>query len=70
MKTLVFHWPGSSWPPTSDSENLHVIEGTQPSALNYGVAGLDRGFLFFFDSSKLNSQTCGPNFPIQTDLYM
>ena len=21
-KTLVFHWPGSSWPPTSDSENL------------------------------------------------
>lgn len=51
MKTLVFHWPGSSWPPTSDSENLHVIEGTQPSALNYGVAGLDRGFLFFFDSS-------------------
>ena len=29
-KTLVFHWPGSSWPPTSDSENLFVIDGTSP----------------------------------------
>ena len=26
LKTLVFHWPGSSWPPTSDSEYLHVVE--------------------------------------------
>ena len=25
-KTLVFHWPGSSWPPTSDSENLYVVD--------------------------------------------
>lgn len=30
MKTLVWHWPGSSWPPTSESPNLHVVEGTQP----------------------------------------
>lgn len=29
-KTLVFHWPGSSWPPTSDSENLMVVDGSSP----------------------------------------
>lgn len=37
-KTLVWHWPGSSWPPTSDSENLHVVDGTQPAAINMGNA--------------------------------
>ena len=29
MKTLVWHWPGSSWPPTSDSLELSVVDGTQ-----------------------------------------
>ncbi len=38
MKTLVWHWPGSSWPPTSDNPNLHVIDGSQPAAVNAGVA--------------------------------
>ena len=40
-KTLVWHWPGSSWPPTSDSPNLHVVEGTQPTLINLGVANVD-----------------------------
>ena len=40
-KTLVWHWPGSSWPPTSDSENLSVVDGTQPAAVNMGVAVVD-----------------------------
>lgn len=40
-KTLVWHWPGSSWPPSSDSPNLHVVEGTQPGAINMGVANVD-----------------------------
>ena len=40
-KTLVWHWPGSSWPPTSDNPNLHVVEGTQPGSVNMGVAGID-----------------------------
>lgn len=40
-KTLVWHWPGSSWPPTSKSENLHVVDGTQPNTINAGCAGLD-----------------------------
>lgn len=42
-KTLVFHWPGSSWPPTSDSPNLHVIDGTQPSNINVAVGTADWG---------------------------
>ena len=41
MKTLVWHWPGSSWPPTSDSPNLHVVDGTQPAAPNSGVARIE-----------------------------
>ena len=44
-KTLVWHWPGSSWPPTSDSPNLHVVDGTQPAAVNMGVATLDMDFV-------------------------
>lgn len=40
-KTLVWHWPGSSWPPTSDSPNLHVVEGTQPQTINTGIANAD-----------------------------
>ena len=42
-KTLVFHWPGSSWPPTSDSPNLHVIDGTQPSNINIAVGTAEWG---------------------------
>ncbi|BAE82739.1 alkaline phosphatase family protein [Desulfitobacterium hafniense] len=40
-KTLVWHWPGSSWPPTSDSPNLHVVDGTQPESVNMAVACID-----------------------------
>lgn len=42
-KTLIFHWPGSSWPPTSDSPNLHVIDGTQPSNINIAVGTAEWG---------------------------
>lgn len=40
-KTLVWHWPGSAWPPTSDSENLYVVDGTTPGALGFGYATRD-----------------------------
>jgi len=39
--TLVWHWPGSSWPPTTNDEHLSVVEGTQPNAINAGVAEVD-----------------------------
>lgn len=40
-KTLVWHWPGSSWPPTSDNPNLYVVDGTQPGGINCGIAEVD-----------------------------
>ncbi len=32
-KTLVWHWPGSSWPPSSDSKNLYVVDGLTPACI-------------------------------------
>mgnify|MGYP000937546467 CR=1 FL=1 len=46
MKTLVWHWPGSSWPPTSDSENLHVVDGTSPGAVGMSTSQVEGEFLF------------------------
>ena len=37
-KTLVWHWPGSSWPPTSDNPNLSVVHCTQPVGINCVIA--------------------------------
>lgn len=41
LDTLVWHWPGSAWPPSSNSEHLAVVDGTQPGAVNMGVAAVD-----------------------------
>ncbi len=46
LKTLVWHWPGSSWPPTSDNALLYVMDGTQPSSPGSGTMGVDSSFLF------------------------
>lgn len=40
-RTLVWHWPGSSWPPSLDSEYLHVVDGTSPPIIQYGNAIVD-----------------------------
>lgn len=32
-KTLVMHWPGGSFPPTCNSENLYTIDGSSPGAV-------------------------------------
>ena len=40
-KTLVWQWPGSSWPPSCESENLYVVDGTQPATVNYSIANID-----------------------------
>ena len=45
LKTLVFHWPGSSWPPTSNSENLYVVDGTNPEGVNMGNAQVEDEYL-------------------------
>jgi len=41
LKTLVWHWPGSSWPPSSHHPLLHVVDGTQPGSVNMGIAQMD-----------------------------
>lgn len=48
-KTLVWHWPGSSWPPTSDSPNLNVVDGTQPEGVNCGTAEIEKDFILVAD---------------------
>ena len=50
-KTLVWHWPGSAWPPSSDSPNLHVVDGTQPSNINIAVAVKDWEQLIFANTN-------------------
>lgn len=40
-KALAWHWVGCSWPPTSDSPNLHVVDGTQPTGVNIGIGEVD-----------------------------
>ena len=40
-KTMVWHWPGNSWPPTSESPNLMVVDGLQPTSINTIVSKID-----------------------------
>lgn len=49
FKTLVWHWPGSSWPPSSSSENLHVVDGTQPEGVNCGTGVVEKEFILVAD---------------------
>lgn len=44
-KTLVFHWPGSSWPPSSSSENLYVVDGSSPGGVGMSMAQVEGDFL-------------------------
>lgn len=44
-KTLVWHWPGSSWPPTSESPNLYVVDGTSPGSIGMGNCQIETEFL-------------------------
>ena len=44
-KTLVWHWPGSSWPPSSDSPNLMVVDGTSPGSVGMAVAQVEMELL-------------------------
>lgn len=44
-KTLVWHWPGSSWPPTSNSENLLVVDGSSPGSVGMSNCQKESDFL-------------------------
>lgn len=45
LKTLVWHWPGSSWPPSSESENLYVVDGSTPGTIGQGICAVDTEFI-------------------------
>lgn len=44
-KTLVWHWPGAAWPPTSDSENLMVVDGTSPGSVGMSANQVGRDYI-------------------------
>ena len=44
-KTLVWHWPGSSWPPSSDSPNLMVVDGTSPGSVGMATSQIEMEYL-------------------------
>lgn len=44
-KTLVWHWPGSSWPPSSDNPNLHVVDGSSPGSVSMGGGQVETEFI-------------------------
>ena len=50
IKTAVFHWPGNAWPPTSDSENLYVCDGSTPGGLGMGAATIADEFIVVADA--------------------
>ncbi len=40
-KTLVWHWPGCAWPPTSQNPNLYVVDGTSPGSVGMSFGQFD-----------------------------
>lgn len=44
-KTLVMHWPGSSWPPSSNSDNLFVIDGTNPEGISMATGEIEEEYI-------------------------
>ncbi len=63
-KTLVWHWPGSSWPPTSDNPNLHVVDGIQPASIGTGNAVGDWERLVVADT-KFDGVVVKPRIQVQ-----
>ena len=45
-KTLVWHWPGCSWPPTTDNPNLSVVDGVAPGVVGANSATRDEECIF------------------------
>ncbi len=60
-KTLVWHWPGSAWPPSSANPNLHVVDGAQPAAVQMSAANVDTE-KFLVASEKMTKVIYRPKF--------
>jgi len=53
-KTLVWHWPGGSWPPTIDNPNLMMVDGSSPGSV--GMVYASRDFDTVFIASEKASE--------------
>lgn len=60
IKTVIMHWPGNAWPPTSDNENLYVCDGSTPGCLGMGMATLANEFMVVADT-KIENVTFAPS---------
>ncbi len=50
------HWPGGAWPPTSDREELFVIDGSAPGSVGSAAMQVDTE-LFVGASEKFETAT-------------
>ncbi len=60
----MFHWPGSSWPPTSDNENLLVVDGTSPGSVGMATSQVESEFLVGA-SEEIKKLTFVPKAPME-----
>ena len=65
-KTLVWHWPGSAWPPTSDSPNLMVIDGTSPGSVGMATSQVEMEYLVGA-SESIQEVNFIPKAPMEAD---
>lgn len=63
-KTLVFHWPGSAWPPTSDNPNLMVVDGSAPGVVGQSTCIIEQELLLG-GSEKFEVLKFMPKAPIE-----
>ncbi len=66
-KTLVMHWPGGSFPPTIDSENLITIDGSSPGAVCAWSSARDFDMLYIA-STKAQQPSYMPYAVITSDV--
>lgn len=53
-KTLVWHWPGGAWPPSSDSPNLMVVDGTSPGGMGHATHKRDEEVIIIATTKTKN----------------
>lgn len=59
-KTLVWHWPGSAWPPTSDNPNLWVVDGSSPGSVAMSAGQVESEFVLGASENIKNAPTFLP----------
>ena len=66
-KTLVMHWPGGSFPPTIDNENLITIDGSSPGAC-CSWSNVRDGDMLYIASTKAESTSYMPMSVLTSDV--